>query len=310
MEITQIIYLIIVFIIVVSIILVIIRLFVMRSAKKRLNKIVRQDSNSAAWWKQSINKFSGPLAVPALPSETWEGSALRTRFMHAGYHSRSLPMFYFAAKTFLVLVFAGMSLLYMGVVGEIEFGINNTLLLLLLSAALGYYLPDLILSRVIFLRQRVLFENIPDVIDLMTICIESGMGLEAAMNKVAEEIHLKCQPLAEELRMINLDMRAGRTREQALYQFALRTGVEEIRSLVVMLVQAERFGTSIATSLRVHSEELRTRRRLRAEEAAAKIALKLLFPLMFFIFPALFVVLFGPAIIQIVNILLPTLAGQ
>jgi tight adherence protein C len=177
-------------------------------------------------------------------------------------------------------------------------------------AAIGYYLPNLVLARMVFLRQRELFENFPDAIDLMTVCVEAGLGLDAAMNKVAEEIRIKSKVLAEELHLVNLEMRAGRTREQALRNLALRTGVEEVEGLVTMLIQADRFGTSIAASLRVHSDMLRTKRRQKAEEAAAKIALKLLFPLIFFIFPSLLLVLLGPAFIQIYRILLPTLAGQ
>jgi len=143
----------------------------------------------------------------------------------------------------------------------------------------------------------------------MTVCVEAGLGLDAAMSKVGEEMHTKCKPLAQELHLVNLEMRAGRSREHALKNLALRTGVEEIEGLVTMLVQADRFGTNVADSLRIHSDMLRTKRRLRAEEAAAKIALKLLFPLIFFIFPALLLVLLGPAFIQIYRILLPTLAG-
>jgi len=144
----------------------------------------------------------------------------------------------------------------------------------------------------------------------MTVCVEAGLGTEAALNRVAEDIQLKSPVLSEELRLVNLELRAGADRERALRNLAMRTGVDEVDGFVTMLSQAERFGTSIAASLRVHADMLRTRRRQRAEEAAAKIALKLLFPLIFCIFPSLLVVLLGPAMIQIYRVLLPTLAAH
>jgi tight adherence protein C len=162
----------------------------------------------------------------------------------------------------------------------------------------------------VFYRQREIFENFPDAADLMLVCVESGLGLDAALVRVADEMRLKSVNLAEELHLVNLELRAGNTREKALRNLALRTGVEEVNTFVTMLVQADRFGTSIGDSLRVFSEELRTKRRLRAEEIAAKIPLKLLFPLVFFIFPSLLLVLLGPAFIQVYRILLPTMAGQ
>jgi len=162
----------------------------------------------------------------------------------------------------------------------------------------------------VFLRQREIFETFPDAADLMLVCVESGLGLDAALVKVTEEIRIKSLALAEELHLVNLEMRAGGSRDKALRNLALRTGVEEVNSFVTMLVQADRFGTSIGESLRVFSDELRTKRKLRAEELAAKIPLKLLFPLIFFIFPSLLLVLLGPAFIQVYRILLPTMAGH
>jgi len=159
-------------------------------------------------------------------------------------------------------------------------------------------------------RQREIFETFPDALDLMTVCVEAGLGTEAALNRVAEDIQLKSPILSEELRLVNLELRAGADRERALRNLAMRTGVDEVDGFVTMISQAERFGTSIAASLRVHADMLRTRRRQRAEEAAAKIALKLLFPLIFCIFPSLLVVLLGPAMIQIYRVLLPTLAAH
>ena len=143
----------------------------------------------------------------------------------------------------------------------------------------------------------------------MTVCMEAGLGTEAALNRVADDMVHKSEVLSDEMRLVNLELRAGAPRDRALRNLAIRTGVEEVDGFVSMIIQAERFGTSIAQSLRVHADMLRTRRRQKAEEAAAKIALKLLFPLIFFIFPSLMLVLMGPAMIQIYRVLLPTMAG-
>ena len=159
------------------------------------------------------------------------------------------------------------------------------------------------------MRQREIFESFPDALDLLTVCVEAGLGLDAALQRVADEMQLKSLALSEELSLVTMELRVGASKPHALRNLALRTGVEDVDTLVAMLVQAERFGTSIADSLRVHAETLRTKRRLRAEERAAKIALKLLFPLIFCIFPTLLLVLLGPGFIQIYRILLPTLVG-
>ena len=144
----------------------------------------------------------------------------------------------------------------------------------------------------------------------MTVCVEAGLGINSAFVRIAEEFRLSCPTLSEEFDVVNREMVAGKPRMDALRALADRTGVEDVRSLVAMLVQTERLGTSLAQSLRVHSDTLRVRRRQRAEEAAAKIALKLLFPLIFFIFPSMMLVLLGPAFISIYRVLLPTMGGN
>lgn len=260
-------------------------------------------------WLVKVVAAAGPVARLSLPDEQAEHSAVRVRFMNAGYRQASAPIVFFAAKTVLALglplaVFFGMS---------IRSGSSSTTLMLfyvLSAAAFGYYLPNVILNRKIGLRQREIFENFPDALDLMTICVEAGLGMDAAVARVATEIGLKSRVLGDELNLVTLELRAGSSKDKALRGLATRTGVEDVDALVTMLIQAERFGTSIAASLRVQSEQLRTKRRQRAEEQAAKIALKLLFPLIFFIFPSLLVVLMGPAFIQIYRVLLPTFAGN
>jgi tight adherence protein C len=260
-------------------------------------------------WVQRIVKLTGPLARLSVPEEGWESSSVRTHFMNAGFRNPSAPLIYFAAKTALALLFPALLYLYVSTTGSKLQG-NTLLAVLLVVAAVGYYLPNIILRRMVFVRQREIFETFPDALDLMTICVEAGLAMDAAIARVADEIKLNSPTLSEELHLVTLELRAGASKEKALRNLALRTGVEDVDILVAMLIQAERFGTSIGQSLRVHADGLRTKRRQRAEEAAAKIALKLLFPLIFCIFPSLLLVLLGPAFIQIYRILLPSLGGH
>lgn len=260
-----------------------------------------------AWIERTV-KLTGPFAKLSTPDESEESSALRARFLHAGIRNPSAPLAFFGIKTVLAL---GLPLIayFTILISTPELQFQGMLFAVLLAAAIGYYLPNIVLSRMIFLRQREIFETFPDALDLMTVCVEAGLGVEAALVRVADEMQHKSEALAEELHLVTLELRAGLERARALRNLAMRTGVEEVEGFVAMIIQAERFGTSIAASLRVHSDMLRTRRRQRAEEAAAKIALKLLFPLIFCIFPSLMLVLLGPAMIQIYRILLPTMAG-
>ncbi len=259
-------------------------------------------------WIERVARATGPLAKLSAPEEGYEGSALRRRFVNAGIRTASAPAAFFGVKTALavalpMLIFTVLTLAHSPLKG------NNLLLAVFVAAAIGYYAPNIVLSRLVFLRQREIFENFPDALDLMTVCVEAGLGTEAALNRVAEDLTHKTEVLSDELRLVNLELRAGAPRERALRNLSIRTGVEEVDGFVSMIIQAERFGTSIAQALRVHADMLRTRRRQKAEEAAAKIALKLLFPLIFFIFPSLMLVLMGPAMIQIYRVLLPTMAG-
>lgn len=256
-----------------------------------------------------LRRFLEPLAKLSVPEEKWETSPLRTRFLNAGFRGFSAPLVYFASKTvgtFLVpvlfAVYAGMS--------KGDFNSSTLLLVAVVLAAIGYYLPNAVLARLIAHRQRELFENFPDALDLMRVCVEAGLGLDAAIARVGDEMRLKSQALYEELHLVSLELRAGAPRDRALRNLALRMGMEEVDALVAMLIQADRFGTSVAESLRVHAEGLRVKRKLQAEEAAAKVPVKLLFPLIFCIFPALLVVLLGPAYISINRTLLPTLVGN
>ena len=242
-------------------------------------------------WIEKVARVAEPFSRLSLPEDGWEQSALRTRFMNAGWRHAGAPKLYFAAKTLLAL---GLPALAVSLAGRY----GHLLLVLFASAAIGYYLPNGVLARRAEMRQRDIFESLPDALDLLTICVEAGLSMERALAKVAGEIHIKSLVLAQELQLVLMEMRSGFSKERALRNLALRSGVEDVDALVAMLVQAERFGTSMGDSLRVHADNLRRKRAVVAQEAAAKVALKLLFPLIFCIFPTLLIVLLGPASIQ------------
>ena len=260
-------------------------------------------------WVERVARAVKPLTKLSVPDEGWEKSALRTRFMNAGWRNPATPTLYFAAKTALAL---GLPALVGIVLAFVTVTVSNVeiVFLLLLAATCGYYFPNVILERIIVRRKRDIFENIPDALDLLTVCVEAGLSLERAFVKVAAEIHIKSVTLGQELQLVLMEMRAGFSKEKALRNFALRVGLDDVDSLVAMLIQSERFGTSIGDALRVYSETLRGKRRMVAEEAASKIGLKLLFPLIFCIFPTLLMVLLGPAGIQITRLFGSALGGS
>jgi len=177
----------------------------------------------------------------------------------------------------------------------------NAFLLPIVAFALGYLLPDMWLTWRVSVRQRKLRRALPDALDLLVICVEAGLGLDQALMKVSQDMKIAHPELSEELQFVNLEMRIGKTRIDALRELARRTGLDDIKALVAMLIQTERFGTSVAQSLRVYSDDMRLKRRQRAEEMSAKTSVKMVPPLVFFIFPALMVVILGPAIITLIH---------
>lgn len=259
-------------------------------------------------WFEKLAEISQPISKLSIPKEGWDQSALRIRMMNAGWRTQGAAAVYFAAKTVLAVALPLLAMSWLVGTRLADSPYMLSIILVILGGC-GYYLPNVILARRVASRQRSLFEDFPDALDLLTVCIEAGLSLDAGLMKVAEEIKLRSPVVASELELMLLEMRSGFAKEKALRNFSLRTGVEDIEAFCAMLIQAERFGTSIGASLRVLSDMLRTRRRMRAEEMAAKIALKLLFPLIFCIFPALLVVLLGPAFIHIYRVLLPTMTG-
>jgi tight adherence protein C len=175
-------------------------------------------------------------------------------------------------------------------------------LLGLCAGAIGYLLPGLVLGRLTTRRKREIRDGLPDALDLFIVCVEAGCGLDQAIVKATEELEITYPALTYELRLITTEIRAGKSRIEAFKNFAARTQVDDVQSLVSLLVQTDKFGTSIAQALRTHAETSRTKRRQNAEERAGKIGVKLVFPLVFFLFPALYIVILGPAVIAFVRV--------
>jgi tight adherence protein C len=234
--------------------------------------------------------------VPRSPSEMGK---LRLRLVQAGYRGDEALAVFFGIR--LAVAVGAFALL------ATPLFIKPNVALALGACGLGWIFPGIILARVAKRRQHHLRLALPDALDLLVVSVEAGLGLDQAMQRVSDELEFAHPELSNELRLVNLELRAGKARVEALRNLADRTGVDDIASLVAMLIQTDRFGTSIAKSLRVHSETLRTKRRQRAEEAAAKTGVKMVFPLVFCIFPAIFVVTIGPAAIKMVTVLFPTI---
>ncbi|MEA1948139.1 MAG: type II secretion system F family protein [Thermodesulfobacteriota bacterium] len=228
-------------------------------------------------------------------------SKLRPLFLKAGLRHENTPAVFMGAKV-LLAVLLPLCVLLVRIVfpGFMLPGKQLTALSVALAIA-GFYLPNLWLRLKISRRRDTILKGFPDALDLMVVCVEAGMGLDSAITRVAGEIELNNKILSDELKLYNLEMRAGKLRKDALKNLAMRTDVEEVNNLVTLLLQTEKFGTSVGQALTVYSDTMRIQRFQRAEEMAAKLPTKLLFPLIFFIFPSLFVVLMGPAAITIVK---------
>ena len=238
----------------------------------------------------------------AAPKPSRELGKLRERLVHAGYRGPEALTLFFGIRLGLAIT--------LFVLGTSPFIPKSGLIAGLAGAALGYLLPSMALARMAKRRQHRIRLSLPDALDLLVVSVEAGLGLDQAIQRVGDELSLAHPELSGELRMINLELRAGKGRADALRNLAERTGVDDLSSLAAMLIQTDKFGTSVARSLRVHSETLRTKRRQRAEEAAAKTGVKMVFPLVFCIFPAIWVVTIGPAAIKFVEVLFPLAESQ
>lgn len=220
-------------------------------------------------------------------------SKTREWLAHGGYRGQQAGTMFMGLRVMSAALGVA-SILLLTAVAQVPF--QQILMLTAVGGLFGWMLPYFYVSRKVRKRQDSIRLALPDSLDLMVVCVEAGLALNQAMMRVAEEIDRVSPEMSEELTVVNLEIRAGTPRDEALRHFSERTGVEDVKAFVSMLIQTDRFGTSIADSLRVHADTLRTKRRQRAEEAAAKLTVKLLFPLILFVFPAFFVVLLGPSI--------------
>lgn len=234
-----------------------------------------------------------------LPKSPDEVSRARQLLITAGYRDVKHVTFYFGIRVLLALG---------GVVFFVATGIaGRTPLVIAAVLLLAYILPRFVLKRIIKSRQRSIQLGLANALDLAVICVEAGLGLDQAIQRVGQDLQHAHPELSEELNLVNLEMKAGKPRQEALRNLASRTGVDDVRALVAVLVQTDRFGTSIAQALRVHSDAMRTERRQRAEEQAAKTTIKMVPVLVFFVFPSMFIVSIGPAFIQMIRNLLPVI---
>lgn len=250
--------------------------------------------------------FEG-LGASMEPQSELEKNSLKVKLANAGFRSESAASIYQGLRVASLLGFFLPAALFFLLKDGFT---TNAIMYTILFAGVGFYLPQLALGFLRSSRQQEIFVTLPDALDLLVVCVESGLGLDAAMRKVTDEMKNHAKVITEELNLANLQLQMGRPRREVLHDLGVRTGVDDVRSLAAILIQADRFGSSIAQALRVQSDSMRTRRRQIAEEKAAKTAVKLIFPLVLFIFPAVFVVLVGPAGILIYKNLLSKAPGQ
>ena len=283
------------------------------AAETRLDRIGRPKTLTDIDTANESQKFGGLKKAFSQLGTKMEGqqtdlerNSLKVRMANAGFRSELAPAVYQGAR--LVCLLAG---LMMG--GGVFLLSGNfsvkVMAYSLMPAIIGFYIPQIALWYLRSTRQQEIFLTLPDALDLLVVCVESGLGLDAGMRRVTDEMKGHAKVLCEEFALANLQLQMGRPRREVLHDLGVRTGVDDVRSLAAILIQADRFGASIANALRVQSDAMRTRRRQIAEEKAAKVSVKLIFPLVLFIFPAIFVVLVGPAALQIYKNLLSKTPG-
>ncbi|OAI41726.1 secretion protein [Planctomycetaceae bacterium SCGC AG-212-D15] len=247
---------------------------------------------------QAITDLAKNIADPMMPKTELEQSELKIRLANAGFRSESAAAVYSGIRLASLAIFFVISL---AICLPMADPFLTKLKYIVSITGIGFYLPAMVLWWIRSSRQQEIFLTLPDALDLMVVCVESGLGLDAAMRRVCEEMKDHAKVLGEEISLANFQLQMGRPKREVLHDLGVRTGVDDVRSLAAILIQADRFGSSVAQALRVQSESMRIRRRQIAEEKAAKTAVQMLFPLILFIFPAIFVVLVGPAAIQIIE---------
>jgi tight adherence protein C len=276
------------------------------SALNQVRKGGKKSDKKSETFSKALEMASPTLAKPLTPKTAAEMSKLRQTLVEAGFRTESAPMTFLAIRVAVSLMF----LFFGGGASLFLYGLTSTAgIRTFVVGAVGFYIPILALAFLQKRRKQQVFLGLPDALDLMVVCVEAGLGLDQAMRKVAQEMVKSHRVIADEFNLCNLQLQMGRVRSQVLTDLGLRTGVDDLRALAAILIQADKFGSSIANALRVQSDSMRVRRTQIAEEKAAKTAVKLIFPLVLFIFPGIFVVLVGPAGIQMSREMLPAMGG-
>ena len=266
-------------------------------------RLETMDPSLALVENNPISQMAERVAEPLnriVPISAGEAAKLQKLLLQAGYRSQDAAMVFRAIQVTFMIGLPSFALTACLITNQTT---NNTVLLLAMAFGLGFFLPRFVLNRRIASRQQRITWGLADALDLLVVAIEAGLGLNAALNRIGQELKNLHPDMHQELELVNLEIRVGRSREEALRNLAERTGVDDIRSFVALLIQADRYGSSIGKAVRVFAESLRTRRRQRAEQASQKAALKLLIPLTLFLFPVVIVVVLAPPVLTLIDIL-------
>lgn len=267
------------------------------------NLILKDKTGDDKDIQSAIGKFISSIGNKFRPKTEENISAIRKNLLQAGYRKHNAPAILMGYKIFFAIsfpvIFSMWKLLFINMFPAVFFMVLSIIL-----ALIGYSLPNLWLKMKKSWRQDKIIEGFPDALDLMVICVEAGMGMDAVISRVGEEMKLRNTVLSEEFQLLSLELRAGKPRREALKNLGMRTGIDDVASLMTLLIQTDKFGTSVAQALRVHSDSMRTKRQQKAEEIAAKLPVKLVFPLILFMLPALLVTIVGPAVIKMIRVLL------
>ncbi|MFH5804442.1 type II secretion system F family protein [Alienimonas sp. DA493] len=272
------------------------------SAEDRLDRLKeprrRDDKHRGDGLKHAAQKAAPALSKALTPKTDAEISALRLRLVNAGFHNPAASQFYLALKSAVALGGLAAGTVY----GMANYGMTlNTAFAAIIAGGLCFYLPEGVLHFMVKSRKEQVFLGLPDVLDLLVVCVEAGLGLDAGMRRVADELEDSHKAVCEEINICNKQLNLGSPRRQVLHDLGVRTGVDDMRALAAVLIQADKFGSSIGEALRTQSDSMRTKRRQLAEERAQQTAVKLIFPLVLFIFPGIFAVLVGPAALMIID---------
>jgi len=283
----------------------------LRAMKKRVRGALGQEEailrpKTASPLKEKLTSWLSSSGKWAMKDEK-EVSKVQKLLIQAGYRHPMAPTILYGIRAVFAFLLPVPFIMFMVIKAKVT---QANLGLAFMLAGIGYFAPQFILEKIVKHRQDRIDKALPDVLDLFTICLEAGLGLQASINRVADEIRVVCEDFYIELQITAGEMRAGIVRDEAMRNLAQRTGVQSVRALATLIIQSDKLGTSIAQALRVHSDTSRVHRALKAEEKAGQMPVKIMIPLIFFIFPAIFVVAVGPGAIQIMRNLLPRMAGR